>query len=307
MTLSELRYITAVAKELHFGRAAERCFVSQPTLSVAVKKLEEELGVTLFERHQHEVAITDIGRQIVNQAEAVLNEANSLKEIAASNKNQLHGELRLGVIYTIGPFLLPKLIPMINKSKEDLTLIIEEDFTEILAKKLKSGEIDIAIMANPFNENGIATEVLYREPFMVAMPKGHELSKKKKLNPNDLINDTMLLLKAGNCFRDQVVKLCPSCVSPLDKEMEIQKSLESSSIETIRQMVAAGVGITILPALSIEDRSGLRSMLEFRPFNKPTPYREVIIAYRKSYPRMKAVEFLKDSISSFKSEFEDLL
>ena len=307
MTLSELRYIVAVAKELHFGRAAERCFVSQPTLSVAVKKLEEELGITLFERHQHEVTITEIGKQIVNQAETVLNEANNLKEIADLNKNQLNGELRLGSIYTIGPYMLPKLIPMIHKSKEELTLIIEEDFTENLAKKLKSGEIDIAIMANPFSENGIATEVLYKEPFMVALPKGHELGKKKKLNPNDLVNDTMLLLKAGNCFRDQVIKLCPSCVSPLDKEMEIQKSLESSSIETIRQMVAAGVGITILPALSIEDRSGLRSMLEFRPFNKPTPYREVIIAHRKSYPRMKAVEFLKDSIASFKTEFEKLL
>lgn len=307
MTLSELRYIVAVAKELHFGRAAERCFVSQPTLSVAVKKLEEELGVTLFERHQHEVAITEIGRQIVNQAETILNEANNLKEIAAINKNQLNGELRLGIIYTIGPYLLPKLIPMIHKSKEELTLIIEEDFTENLARKLKSGEIDIAIMANPFSENGIATEILYKEPFMVALPKGHELAKKKKLNPNDLVNDTMLLLKAGNCFRDQVVQLCPSCVNPLGKEMEIQKSLESSSIETIRQMVAAGVGITILPALSIEDRSGLRSMLEFRPFNKPSPYREVIIAYRKSYPRMKAVEFLKDSIANFRSEFEKQL
>lgn len=307
MTLSELRYIVAVAKELHFGRAAERCFVSQPTLSVAVKKLEEELGVTLFERHQHEVAITGIGRQIVNQAETILNEANNLKEIAAINKNQLNGELRLGIIYTIGPYLLPKLIPMIHKSKEGLTLIIEEDFTENLAKKLKSGEIDIAIMANPFNENGIATEVLYKEPFVVALPKGHELAKKKKLNPNDLLNDTMLLLKAGNCFRDQVVQLCPSCVNPLGKEMEIQKSLESSSIETIRQMVAAGVGITILPALSIEDRSGLRSMLEFRPFNKPTPYREVIVAYRKSYPRMKAIDFLKDCIANFRPEFEKAL
>ncbi len=307
MTLSELRYIVAVAKELHFGRAAERCFVSQPTLSVAVKKLEEELGITLFERHQHEVAITEIGKQIVTQAETVLNEANNLKEIAAINKNQLSGELRLGIIYTIGPYLLPKLIPLIHESKEELTLIIEEDFTANLSKKLKSGEIDIAIMANPFNENGIATEVLYKEPFVVALPKGHELAKKKKLGPGDLMNDTMLLLKAGNCFRDQVVQLCPSCISPLDKKMEIQKSLESSSIETIRQMVAAGVGITILPSLSIEDRTDLTSMLEFRPFTKPAPYREIIVAYRKSYPRMKAVEFLKDGINSCKAEYESLL
>ena len=142
---------------------------------------------------------------------------------------------------------------------------------------------------------------------MVTLPKNHPLTKKKKLNPDDLLDDTMLLLKTGNCFRDQVVKLCPSCIGPLDKEMEIQKSLESSSIETIRQMVAAGVGITILPALSTEDRSGLGSMLEFRPFNKPVPYREVIIAYRKSYPRMKAVEFLKTTIENCKAEFKALL
>ena len=306
MTLSELRYITAVAKELHFGRAAERCFVSQPTLSVAVKKLEEELGVALFERHQHEVNITDIGKRIVEQAELILNEANNLKEMAMQNKNQLSGELKLGIIYTIGPYLLPKLIPYINNIENDLTLLIEEDFTENLAVKLKSGEIDIAILANPFEENGVETELLYKEPFLVALPKEHTLTKKKKLNSNDLIDDTMLLLRTGNCFRDQVVQLCPSCIAPKDKERDIQKSLESSSIETIRQMVAAGVGITILPALSVDESSGLNNMLEFRPFSKPVPYREVIIAYRKSYPRIQAVEFIKQAIESCKSEFEQL-
>ena len=306
MTLSELRYITAVAKELHFGRAAERCFVSQPTLSVAVKKLEEELGVALFERHQHEVNITDIGKRIVEQAELILNEANNLKEMAMQNKNQLSGELKLGIIYTIGPYLLPKLIPYINNIENDLTLLIEEDFTENLAVKLKSGEIDIAILANPFEENGVETELLYKEPFLVALPKEHTLTKKKKLNSNDLIDDTMLLLRTGNCFRDQVVQLCPSCIAPKDKERDIQKSLESSSIETIRQMVAAGVGITILPALSVDETSGLNNMLEFRPFSKPVPYREVIIAYRKSYPRIQAVEFIKQAIESCKSEFEQL-
>ena len=300
MTLSELRYIVAVAKELHFGRAAERCFVSQPTLSVAVKKLEDELGVTLFERHQHEVSITPIGEAIVKQAEAVLNEANYLKEIANQNKDELSGELKLGVIYTVGPYLLPKLIPSINKQQQELTLLIEEDFTENLSRKLKSGEIEIAIMANPFDEPGITTEILYQEPFVVALPSNHQLTKKKKLQASDLLDDTMLLLKAGNCFRDQVVKLCPSCINPLDKNKRIQKTLESSSIETIRQMVATGVGITILPALSVESHSDLNGMLTYRPFTKPAPYREVIIAYRKSYPRMKAVELIKETINNCK-------
>ena len=300
MTLSEFRYIVAVAKELHFGRAAEKCFVSQPTLSVAVKKIEDELGVTLFERHQHEVSITAIGKTIIKQAEVILNETNTLKELAKQNKDELSGELKLGVIYTIGPYLLPKLIPVIHKQVSDLVLIIEEDYTEILSKKLKAGEIDIAILANPFEQPGIKTEVLYQEPFMVALPCNHPLTKKKKLNAEDLLDDTMLLLKSGNCFRDQVVKVCPSCISPVGKNKQLQKTLQSSSIETIRQMVAAGAGITILPSSSIGADNGLNGMLEYRPFTRPAPYREVIIAYRKSFPRIKAVELVKQSIANCK-------
>ena len=302
MTLSEFRYIVAVARELHFGRAAERCFVSQPTLSVAVKKLEDELGVKLFERHQHEVTITPIGQAIIKQAELILNETNNLKEIAEQNRNELSGELKLGVIYTIGPYLIPKLIPLINKQESELTLIIEEDFTANLAKKLKAGEIDVAILARPFDEPGLVTELLYKEPFMVALPSGHPLSKKKKLNADDLLDDTMFLLKAGNCFRDQVIKLCPSCISGSNGNRKIQRTLESSSIETIRQMVAAGVGITILPSLSVDNKSGLRGLLEYRPFNKPVPYREIVIAHRKSYPRMKVVQLIRDTVASCKLE-----
>lgn len=302
MTLSEFRYIVAVAKKLHFGRAAEKCFVSQPTLSVAVKKIEEELGIALFERHQHEVSITPIGEAIIKQAELILNETNNLKEIAKQNKDELKGDLKLGVIHTIAPYLLPKLIPVINKKASELALIIEEEFTKNLAEKLKVGDIDIAILSNPFNESGITTELLYKEPFQVALPSGHPLTKKKKLKASDLLNDTMLLLKAGNCFREQIIELCPSCVNPLDSHRKIQKTLESSSIETIRQMVATGVGITILPGLSIEAQTGLKGLLEYRPFSKPVPYREVIIAYRKSFPRKKAITLIKESIASCKLE-----
>lgn len=202
---------------------------------------------------------------------------------------------------------MPRLIPAINLGETELTLIIEEDFTDNLAVKLKSGEIDIAILANPFDQSGISSDLLYKEPFMVALPKGHALSKKKKLNPEDLNDDTMLLLKAGNCFREQVVKLCPSCIGPLDEELQIQKSLESSSIETIRQMVAAGVGITILPALSCNGHSGLESMLEFRPFNKPVPYREVILAYRKSFPRMQAVNYIRETVAACKPDLPNVM
>lgn len=302
MTLSEFRYIVAVAKELHFGRAAESCFVSQPTLSVAIKKIEEELGISIFERHQHDISITPIGQEIVKQAALILNETNNLKEIAKQNKDQLKGEFKLGVIYTIGPYLLPKLIPLINKKAPNLILLIEEDYTKNLGPKLKSGEIDVAILSNPFEEPGIETEILYKEAFQVALPATHPLTKKKKLKPSDLSDDTMLLLKSGNCFRDQIVELCPNCIHSIDEKNEIQKSLESSSIETIRQMVAAGVGITILPSLSTETENGLNSLLEYRPFSNPVPYREVIIAYRKSFPRKKAIELIRSSIASFNPE-----
>ncbi len=298
MTLSEFRYIVAVAKELHFGRAAEKCFVSQPTLSVAVKKIEEELGVALFERHQHEISITPIGEAIIKQAELILNETNNLKEIAKQNKDELKGDLKLGVIYTVGPYLLPKLIPVVTKQAPEISLIIEENYTKNLMSRLKAGDLDIVILSNPYTETGISTELLYKEPFQVALPNSHPLTKKKKLKADDLLSDTMLLLKAGNCFREQIVELCPSCVNPLEKDKKIQKTLESSSIETIRQMVAAGVGITILPALSIETQTGLKGMLEYRPFSKPVPYREIIIAYRKSFPRHKAIELIKESIAN---------
>lgn len=302
MTLSEFRYIVAVAKELHFGRAAESCFVSQPTLSVAIKKIEEELGISIFERHQHDISITPIGQEIVKQAALILNETNNLKEIAKQNKDQLKGELRLGVIYTIGPYLLPKLIPLINKKASKLILLIEEDYTKNLGAKLKSGEIDVAILSNPFEEPGIETEILYKEAFQVALPASHPLTKKKKLKSSDLSDDTMLLLKSGNCFRDQIIELCPNCINSTGENNKIQKSLESSSIETIRQMVAAGVGITILPGLSTETESGLNNLLEYRPFSNPVPHREVIIAYRKSFPRKKAIELIKSSIASFNLE-----
>ncbi len=299
MTLSEFRYIVAVAKELHFGRAAVRCFVSQPTLSVAIKKLEDELGVALFERRRHRVSVTSAGEAIIRQAEIILNETNNLKEIALRNRDAPLSEIKLGVIYTIGPYLLPRLIPLINREKSRLRLLIEEDFTEALSGKLKMGDIDVAILAKPFDETGIITETLYKENFMIALPANHPLTQKNKLKPDDLRNDTMLLLKAGNCFRDQVIELCPSCVHSVTSGNPLQKMLESSSIETICQMVATGAGITILPALSTESTdNNMKRLIEYRPFAKPAPYREVIIAYRKSWPEKRVIELLKRLVNN---------
>lgn len=296
MTLTELRYIVAVARELHFGRAAENCHVSQPTLSVAIKKLEDELGVKLFERRQHDVNITPIGQRIVEQARVVLEESETIRHIAQEGRDDLKGQLRLGVIYTIGPYLLPKLIPLLHKQAPDLKLIIEEHFTEQLTEKLRAGELDLIIISLPYSVPGLVTEAVYREPFVVALPSRHPLTGKKRIKAEDLSSETLLLLSAGNCFREQVVNVCPGCVGHYSGDNSIQKTLESSSIETIRHMVGSGAGVTVLPCTSAQNGSDLQGLLEFRPFAEPVPYRDVAIAYRKTYPRTRLIELVAQAI-----------
>lgn len=298
MTLTELRYIVAVARERHFGRAAAACFVSQPTLSVAVKKLENELGVRIFERHQHDVAVTPVGEQIVEQARLVLEQAKAIKSIAERGKDELKGELRMGVIYTVGPYLLPKLIPVLHVRAPDLALIIDEDFTANLAQKLRHGEIDIAIISLPFSIPATRVDVLYEEPFVIAVPRGHELAKRKTIRADDLVNETLLLLRTGNCFRDQVIAACPACTGEKFSRDRIQKTLEGSSIETIRQMVAAGSGVTVLPSLSVQDHTAINRLLQIRPFARPVPKREIGMAYRLTYPKQKLLRLLREAIVS---------
>ena len=298
MTLTELRYIVAVARELHFGKAASACFVSQPTLSVAVKKLEDELGIVLFERHKHDLTVTPVGKKVVEQAQRVLEQAKTIKLLAEEGKDPLKGNLKLGVIYTISPYLLPKIIPKLHRSAPDLRLIIDEDFTSNLADKLRQGDLDMIIVSTPFDIHGITTEILYKEAFVVAMPKGHPLTKKKFIKMDDLAEETLLLLKSGNCFRDQVMEACPACKTDLFNKNSIQQTLEGSSIETIRQMVMAGSGITVLPNCSIGDNPHANPLLEYRPFSRPVPKREVALAYRESYPRKKLIQLVSSIISS---------
>ncbi len=297
MTLTELRYIVAVAKEKHFGKAASRCFVSQPTLSVAVKKLEDELGLTLFERHKHDVTITPLGIKIIEQAERVLEQAKTIKLIANEAKDPLKGTLQLGIIYTIGPYLLPRIIPLINKAAPELTLIIDEDFTANLAGKLTSGELDLVILSSPFDIPGIKTELLYKEPLIVALPKKHPLCRKKTIKAEDLLNETLLLLKTGNCYRDQVMDVCPACKSDTFSKGRMQKTLEGSSLETIRQMVAAGSGVTVLPSTSLINIDEKNSLVEYRPFSRPVPKREVILAYRDTYPGKKLIRLIQETVN----------
>ncbi|HUG77462.1 MAG TPA: LysR substrate-binding domain-containing protein [Burkholderiales bacterium] len=293
MTLTELRYIVAVARERHFGRAAQSCFVSQPTLSVAVKKLEEELGLQLFERGPGEVSVTPSGQRIVEQAQRVLEEAARVKEIAAAGRDPLAGPLRLGAIYTIGPYLLPKLIPHLRRAAPAMQLHIQENFTHVLADMLKSGEVDVILVALPFAEPGIETRAVYDEPFLIAVPRGHPWEGRKRVSSEELTRESLLLLGEGHCFRDQVLDICHTVRAR--ERSAIARTVEGGSLETIRQMVASGVGVTVLPATSVSN-SQSTDLIRVLPFARPTPTRRVALAWRRSFPRPEAIEALRKSI-----------
>ncbi|MEO1751288.1 hydrogen peroxide-inducible genes activator [Thiofaba sp. EF100] len=295
MTLTELRYIVAVARERHFSRAAESCFVSQPTLSVGVRKLEEALGVQIFERGpKSEVRLTTAGERIVAQAQRVLEEVERLKQVARHSQDPLNGPLRLGLIYTIGPYLLPHLIPALHVRAPQMPLLIEEGFTSELAERLRFGELDVIVVSLPFSEPGVVTQAVYDEPFVVAMPPEHPWREMAILPPERLAEGELLMLGQGHCFRDQVLQMCPDC----NRSAAIgglQRTLEGSSLETIRHMVASGLGVTVLPCSSAQnDMEGGR--LVYRAFREPVPMRRVVLAWRKSFPRPEAVEALRQTI-----------
>lgn len=292
MTLTYLRYLVALARERHFGRAAERCCVSQPTLSVAIKRLEEELGTLLFERTANEVRITEIGQRIVSQAEKVLVDVNHIHEIATIGKDPLVGSLRLGVIYTIGPYLLPHLIPRVHQRAPRMPLIIQENYTAHLADALKCAELDVIIISLPFAEPGIVTQSLYDEPFRVLLPAQHPWVMQKEILPGMLADEQLLLLGAGNCFRDQVLEVCPECQSVSG----LQRTLEGSSLETIRHMVSTGLGMTVLPSTAADGLEARNPLVKVRPFAHPEPVRRIALAWRVTFPRGGVIDMLRTAI-----------
>lgn len=292
MTLTELRYIVALARERHFGHAADKCHVSQPTLSVALKKVEQRFGVILFERSSADVRLTTTGEQIAAQAERVLEEAGKLREICAKGKDPLSGPLRLGVIYTIAPYLLPRLIPALHARAPLMPLYLQENFTVSLSAQLRRGDLDVIVVALPFAEPGIVSRVVYVEPFCVVMPRGHALAQEALIDTHQVAAESVLLLGNGNCFRDQVVQACPQLSAPGGTE----GALEGSSLETVRYMVASGAGISVVPVSAAASWPHEDALLVSRPFREPVPLRRVIVAWRATFPHPQAIDVLRSAI-----------
>ncbi|MDH5545389.1 MAG: LysR substrate-binding domain-containing protein [Gammaproteobacteria bacterium] len=297
MTLTELRYILAVAKERHFGKAARACFVSQPTLSLGIKKLEDELDAILFERGPKEITVTPLGRQVVDQAEKALREVNAIKDIVKRNRDPLKMPVRIGAIYTIGPYLFPGLIPVIQDLFPDLPLLIEENFTHNLIARLYHGDIDVAILSEPFDEPGLESVSLYEEPFVALLPTAHTLSNQTMVSIDDISKETVLLLGPQHCFREQVLEICPKCFHSMAENIDLQNTLEGGSLETIRYMVASGVGVTILPATAACAEKYAQRLLTIRRFSDIKPHRRVALAWRKGFPRPQVIDLIARAVA----------
>lgn len=290
MTLNELRYIVAVAQERNFRRAAEKTFISQPALSLAIQKLEEELNVRIFERGKSEVGITEVGLRIIEQAQRALEEVERIRELAMDGKDQLSGTLRLGIIYSVGPYLLPDLVPALKKIAPSMMLEIEENITANLDTLLRNGKLDAIIIALPFGDSSILTRPLYDEPFEVVVNKAHHWANRRSIKPAELASEKVLLLDSGHCYTNQVAEACPELER---KGADIQ---QGTSLETIRNMVASGLGITVLPA-SANNARYRNPLLETILFTKPVPARRIALAWRKSFTRGQAIEALTTAVS----------
>lgn len=293
MTLTELRYIVAVAQDRHFGRAAERCCVTQPALSLAIQKLEQNLGATIFERQKNRVELTPLGEQIVRQAQRVLEEAEHITLIAAKGKDQLVGPFKLGVIATVGPYVLPELIPLLHTRAPAMPLEIEENLTVNLNRMLLTGALDALIIAMPHDEPGVITRPLYEEPFKVVVPVTHPWAKKKRIEVDRLGTEKVILPHAGHCFRRQVLDQCPD-ISRSDRE-----GVQGNSLETIRQMVASGLGITVLPCSALTSKHQHKRLATVA-FADPVPERQIGLAWRKGFARPQALDALAETVRRLK-------
>lgn len=290
MNIRDLKYLVALADHQHFGKAAEACFVSQPTLSAQLKKLENELGVQLFERANKRFLITPAGTALISQAKIILKETRHLQEMAKQMQDPLAGMFRLGLIPTIGPYLLPHILPAIKQYLPNLELFLYEEKTTILLEQLNQGLIDAVILALPIEDNQLSMAPLFQEPFWVALPSAHPLTRKKKLRLEDLNNENLLLLAEGHCLRDQALEICHHT------GVTINASYQASSLETLRFMVASNAGITLLPALAIKNDPAIA----IRPLSPQMPTRNIGMLWRKMSTRNDAntaiVKIIKNAV-----------
>jgi len=289
--LKDLRYLVAVADARHFGRAAEKCFVSQPTLSAQLKKLEDYLGVQLIERQPNNVGLTEAGEQIVARARRILEASDEVVTLARTHRDPLAGRLRVALLPTIGPYLLPRVSQPMHKALPRLELQLYEYQTQPMLEKLASGEIDVGILALPVVLDGLEARELYAEPFVVALPDQHRLAKRDSVKVEDLKSEPLLLLEDGHCLRDQALEVC-SRVGLHDSQ-----DFRATSLETLRQMVATGAGVTLLPELASRGAYGNARGVAIRPFTRPAPVRHVGAVWRKSTARRQAIEAICDLIA----------
>jgi LysR family transcriptional regulator, hydrogen peroxide-inducible genes activator len=286
LKLKDLRYLVAVADQRHFGRAAARCFVSQPTLSAQLKKLEQSLGVQLIERSPNNICLTEAGEQIVERARRILEAGEEVVTLARSQRDPLSGRLRVALLPTIGPYLLPHVARAIRKGLPRLELMLYEYQTAPMLEKLHAGELDVGILALPVELAGLEARELYREPFTVALPDGHALARRAGLHAADLEHERLLLLEDGHCLRDQALEVCGRAGA------SDAQDFRATSLETLRQMVATGAGVTLLPVLAARGAYGNARGVVIRPFVRPAPVRQVGAVWRRSTARGAAIEAL---------------
>jgi LysR family hydrogen peroxide-inducible transcriptional activator len=286
MTLQELKYLVALADHGHFGRAAEACFITQSTLSTQIKKLEDFLGVTLFDRSLKRVSPTPIGREILAAARNIVEESERIRELAKHAQDPMSRTLHLGVIPTLGPYYLPHALTLVHKKHPGLRLLLREEMTPQILEHLVDGRLDAGLLALPVTDDSLRVEPLFYEPFFAALPAGHALAKQSVLKVSDIMKEKLLLLDEGHCLRDQALDVCGT-------GSRGREEVRATSLETLRQMVAMGLGLTLLPALAVDAAPRAnKKAVEIRPFKKPAPGRTIGLAWRKRAPFPETFERL---------------
>lgn len=287
MNLRDLQYLVSVAEHCHFGKAAKESHVSQPTLSMQLKKLEEYLGVQLIERTNKQVMMTSIGQEIALRARQILEDVTDLREAAKAAQDPFIGDFRLGAFPTLAPYALPLVVPPIHKKLPKLRLLLIEEKTEVLLERLRAGTIDAALLALPILGDGLETIPLFDDPFLLAVPEGHKLSRQTTINLNDIQNEQLLLLEDGHCLRSQALEVCRLMGASESQDFR------ATSLETLRQMVVANVGITLIPKLAVKKDQGI----VYIPFNDPVPLRSIAMVFRKTSARKSCIETLVKCIT----------